>query len=215
MKTKVLNLDNKAKGEVELKDEIFGLEPRADLIQRVVVWQLAKRRSGQHKTLTRAEINRTKHRFGKQKGGGTARHGARSAPLFVGGAKAMGPVSHSHEFDLPKKVRALGLRHALSSKAKTGSIVVIDEAKLTEIKTGKLAKQLSGLGLQSALVVDGEFDNNFAMSARNISHLALLPAAGLNVYDIIRRDKLVLTRAALTQIEERLGAERRQPETTA
>lgn len=205
MKTKVLNLDNKAKGEVELKDEIFGLEPRADLIQRVVVWQLAKRRSGQHKTLTRAEINRTKHRFGKQKGGGTARHGARSAPLFVGGAKAMGPVSRSHEFDLPKKVRALGLRHALSSKAKTGSIVVIDEAKSAEIKTGTLAKQLSGLGLQSALVVDGEFDNNFAMSARNISHLALLPAAGLNVYDIIRRDKLVLTKAALAQIEERLA----------
>jgi large subunit ribosomal protein L4 len=205
MKTKVLNLDNKAAGEVELKDEIFGLEPRADLIQRVVVWQLAKRRSGQHKTLTRAEINRTKHRFGKQKGGGTARHGARSAPLFVGGAKAMGPVSHSHEFDLPKKVRALGLRHALSSKAKTGSIVVIDEAKSAEIKTGKLAKQLSGLGLQSVLVVDGEFDSNFAMSARNISHLALLPAAGLNVYDIVRRDKLVLTRAALAQIEERLA----------
>ncbi|HJW42565.1 MAG TPA: 50S ribosomal protein L4 [Rhizomicrobium sp.] len=205
MKTKVLNLDNKSKGEVELKDEIFGLEPRADLIQRVIVWQLAKRRSGQHKTLTRAEINRTKHRFGKQKGGGTARHGARSAPLFVGGAKAMGPVSHSHEFDLPKKVRALGLRHALSSKAKTGSIVVIDEAKSAEIKTAALAKQLSGLGLQSALVVDGEFDNNFAMSARNISHLALLPAAGLNVYDIIRRDKLVLTKAALAQIEERLA----------
>jgi len=116
VKAKVLNLDNKSGGDdVELKDSIFGLEPRPDLIQRVVVWQLAKRRSGQHKTLTRAEVNRTKHRVGKQKGGGTARHGARSAPLFVGGAKAMGPVAHSHEFDLPKKVRALGLRHALSA----------------------------------------------------------------------------------------------------
>ena len=205
MKTKVLNLDNKASGEVELKDEIFGLEPRADLIQRVVVWQLAKRRSGQHKVLTRAEVNRTKKKVYKQKGTGQARHGARSAPLYVGGAKAMGPVAHSHEFDLPKKVRALGLKHALSSKAKAGSIVVLDEAKSAEIKTGKLAKQLSGLGLQSALVVDGAFDKNFEMSARNISHLALLPAAGLNVYDIIRRDKLVLTKAALAQIEERLA----------
>jgi len=205
VKTKVLNLDNKASGEVELKDSIFGLEPRPDLIQRVVVWQLAKRRSGQHKVLTRAEVNRTKKKLYKQKGTGQARHGARSAPLFVGGAKAMGPVAHSHEFDLPKKVRALGLRHALSAKAKSGSILVIDEAKSKEIKTATLAKQLGGLGLQSALVVDGAFDKNFEMSARNINHLALLPAAGLNVYDIIRRDKLVLTKAALTAIEERLA----------
>ncbi len=205
MKTKVLNLDNKAAGEVELKDAIFGLEPRADLIQRVVVWQLAKRRSGQHKVLTRAEVNRTKKKVYKQKGTGQARHGARSAPLFVGGAKAMGPVAHSHEFDLPKKVRALGLRHALSSKAKSGSIVVLDEAKSKDIKTGDLAKQFGKLGLQSALVVDGTFDKNFELSARNLSHVALLPAAGLNVYDIIRSDKLVLTKAALAAIEERLA----------
>jgi len=205
MKTKVLNLDNKASGEVELKDDIFGLEPRADLIQRVVVWQLAKRRSGQHKVLTRAEVNRTKKKVYKQKGTGQARHGARSAPLFVGGAKAMGPVAHSHEFDLPKKVRALGLRHALSSKAKSGSIVVLDEAKSKAVKTGDLAKQFGKLGLQSALVVDGAFDENFALSARNLSHVALLPASGLNVYDIIRRDKLVLTKAALAAIEERLA----------
>jgi large subunit ribosomal protein L4 len=205
MKTKVLNLDNKASGEVELKDEIFGLEPRADLIQRVVVWQLAKRRSGQHKVLTRAEVNRTKKKVYKQKGTGQARHGARSAPLFVGGAKAMGPVAHSHEFDLPKKVRALGLRHALSSKAKSGSIVVLDEAKSKAVKTGDLAKQFGKLGLQSVLVVDGAFDENFALSARNLSHVALLPASGLNVYDIIRRDKLVLTKAALAAIEERLA----------
>jgi large subunit ribosomal protein L4 len=205
MKTKVLNLDNKAAGDVELSDAIFGLEPRADLIQRVVVWQLAKRRSGQHKVLTRAEVNRTKKKVYKQKGTGQARHGARSAPLYVGGAKAMGPVAHSHEFDLPKKVRALGLRHALSSKAKSGSILVLDEAKSAAVKTATLAKQLGALGLQSALVVDGAFDKNFEMSARNINHLALLPAAGLNVYDIIRRDKLVLTKAALAAIEERLA----------
>ena len=205
MRTKVLDLDNKASGEVELKDEIFGLEPRADLIQRVVVWQLAKRRSGQHKVLTRAEVNRTKKKMYKQKGTGQARHGARSAPLFVGGAKAMGPVAHSHEFDLPKKVRALGLRHALSSKAKSGSIVVLEEAKSKAVKTGDLAKQFGKLGLGSALVVDGAFDEKFALSARNLSHVALLPASGLNVYDIIRRDKLVLTKAALAAIEERLA----------
>jgi len=205
MKTKVLNLDNKSAGEVELKDDIFGLEPRTDLIQRVIVWQLAKRRSGQHKVLTRAEINRTKKKVYNQKGTGQARHGARSAPLFVGGAKAMGPVAHSHEFDLPKKVRALGLRHALSSKAKSGSIVILEEAKSKDIKTGDLAKRFGKLGLQSALVVDGTFDKNFELSARNLSHVALLPAACLNVYDIIRSDKLVLTRAALTAIEERLA----------
>ena len=205
MKTKVLNLDNKAAGDVELNDAIYGLEPRADLIQRVVVWQLAKSRSGQHKTLTRAEINRTKHKLGKQKGGGVARHGARSAPQFVGGGRAMGPVVHSHEFDLPKKVRALGLRHALSSKAKAGNIVVIDEAKSSAIKTAALAKQFGGLGLSKALVVDGEFDKNFELSARNINHVSLLAAAGLNVYDIMRSKKLVLTKAAIAAIEERLA----------
>src|SRR6201985_1807195 len=205
MKTKVLNLDNKAAGDVELNDAIFGLEPRADLIQRVVIWQLAKRRSGQHKVLTRGEINRTKHRVGKQKGGGTARHGARSAPLFVGGAKAMGPVSHSHEFDLPKKVKALGLRHALSSKAKSGSIVILDEAKTSAVKTGALAKQFSGLGVGKALVIDAEFDKNFQLSARNLADVALLPMAGINVYDIMKSDKLVLTTAAIKAIEARLA----------
>jgi len=205
VKTKVLNMDNKASGEVELKEAIFGLEPRADLIHRVVVWQLAKRRSGQHKVLTRAEVNRTKKKMYKQKGTGQARHGARSAPLFVGGAKAMGPVAHSHEFDLPKKVRALGLRHALSSKAKSGSIVVLDEAKSDSIKTADLAKRFGKLGFHSVLIVDGAFDKNFELSARNLSHVALLPASGLNVYDIIRRDKLVLTKAALAAIEERLA----------
>jgi large subunit ribosomal protein L4 len=205
MRAKVLNLDNKDAGEIELVDSIYGLEPRVDLIQRVVEWQRAKRRSGTHKVLTRGEINRTKHRVGKQKGGGTARHGARSAPLFVGGAKAMGPVNHSHEFDLPKKVKALGLRHALSAKAKDGAIVILDEAKSKEIKTGTLAKQFGAMGVGRALVVDGEFDKNFQLSARNLADVALLPVAGINVYDIMRSDKLVLTTAAVKAIEARLA----------
>jgi large subunit ribosomal protein L4 len=205
MKTKILNLDNKAAGDVELNDAIFGLEPRADLIQRVVVWQLAKRRSGQHKVLTRAEVNRTKKKMYKQKGTGQARHGARSAPLFVGGAKAMGPVNHSHEFDLPKKVKALGLRHALSSKVKDGSLVVLDEAKSKDVKTKALAAQFDKLGFGKTLVVDGEFDKNFELSARNLADVSLLPVAGINVYDIMRSGKLVLTTAAIKAIEARLA----------
>src|ERR1700754_34965 len=205
MKSKVLNLDNKAAGDVELNDAIFGLEPRQDLIQRVVVWQLAKRRAGTHKILTRAEVNRTKKKLYKQKGTGQARHGARSAPLFVGGAKAMGPVNHSHEFDLPKKVKALGLKHALSSKAKAGSIVILDEAKSKDIKTGALAKQFGKMKLGRALVVDGEFDKNFQLSARNLADVSLLSVTGINVYDIMRSGKLVLTTAAIKVIEARLG----------
>jgi large subunit ribosomal protein L4 len=205
VKAKVLNLGSGKAGDIELNDAIFGLEPRADLIQRVVVWQLAKRRSGQHKVLTRGEINRTKKKVYKQKGTGQARHGARSAPLFVGGAKAMGPVAHSHEFDLPKKVRALGLRHALSSKAKDGGLVVISEATAPAIKTKELAERFGKHGIAHALIVDGEFDKNFQMSARNLSHIELLPAKGLNVYDIMRRNKLVLTEAAVKMIEERLA----------
>src|ERR1700761_5071088 len=160
MKTKILNLDNKSSGDLELNDAIFGLEPRADLIQRVVVWQLAKRRSGQHKVLNRAEINRTKKKLYKQKGTGQARHGARSAPLFVGGAKSMGPVAHSHEFDLPKKVKALGLKHALSAKAKDGAIVILDSATAKSVKTNDLAKQFGKMKVDRALGVDGEFDKN-------------------------------------------------------
>jgi large subunit ribosomal protein L4 len=205
MMIKSLNLDNKAAGDVELNDAIFGLEPRQDLIQRVVVWQLAKRRSGTHQILTRGEINRTKKKLYKQKGTGQARHGARSAPLFVGGAKAMGPVSHSHEFDLPKKVKALGLRHALSAKVRDGALVVLDEAKSKDAKTGVLAKQFGKMKIGKALVVDGEFDKNFQLSARNLADVALLPVAGINVYDIMRSDKLVLTAAALKAIEARLG----------
>lgn len=205
MKTKVLHLDQDATGDIELNDSIFGLEPRRDLLQRVVVWQLAKRRAGTHKVLTRGEINRTKKKLYRQKGTGQARHGARSAPLFVGGAKAMGPVQHSHAFDLPKKVRALGLRHALSAKAKDGALIVIESAKIDAIKTRELAKRLDKIGAQNALIVDGQFDGNFALSARNLAGVGLLPTAGLNVYDILRRDKLVLTTAAVKAIEERLS----------
>jgi large subunit ribosomal protein L4 len=205
MKTTVLNLDNKADGEIDLSDAVFGLEPRADLIQRVVVWQLAKRRAGTHAILTRGEVNRTKKKVYRQKGTGSARHGQRSAPLYVGGAKAMGPVPHSHAFDLPKKVRALGLKHALSVKAKGGDLVVLKEAVAKDVKTGVLAGQLKALGAENALVVDGSFDKNFAMSARNLAAVSLVPASGINVYDIMRRDKLVLTAAAVKAIEERLA----------
>jgi large subunit ribosomal protein L4 len=205
MKLKVLNLDAKSAGEIDLKDEIFGLEPRADLIQRVIVWQLAKRRAGTHKTKTRGEINRTTKKWYRQKGTGSARHGARSAPLFVGGGKAMAPVVRSHEFDLPKKVRAAGLCHALSSKAKDSKLVVLDSASVDAVKTNALAKRLNKLGASDMLIVDGEFDKNFAMSARNLANVALVPVAGLNVYDILKRDTLVMTKAAVKAIEERLS----------
>ena len=205
MKAKVLHLDQDATSDIELNDSIFGLEPRRDLLQRVVVWQLAKRRAGTHKVLTRGEIDRTKRKIYRQKGSGQARHGARSAPLFVGGAKAMGPVQHSHAFDLPKKVRALGLKHALSAKARDGALIVIETAKVDAIKTKELAKRLDKIGVQNALIVDGEFDGNFALSARNLAGVGLLPTAGLNVYDILRREKLVLTTAAVKAIEERLS----------
>jgi len=206
MKHKVMTLEAKTAGEIDLADDIFGLEPRADLIQRVVVWQLAKRRAGTHKTKTRGEINRTTKKWYKQKGTGNARHGARSAPLFVGGGRAMGPVVRSHEFDLPKKVRALGLRHALSAKAKDSKIIVVDEATATETKTSALAKRLGKLGAANALIVDGTFENNFMLSARNIAHVSLLPAAGLNVYDVMKKDTLVLTKAAIKAIEERFAS---------
>jgi large subunit ribosomal protein L4 len=205
MKTKVLTLDAKPAGEIELSDAVFGLEPRIDLIQRVVVWQLAKRRAGTHKTKTRGEVNRTTKKWYKQKGTGSARHGARSAPLFVGGGKAMAPVVRSHEFDLPKKVRALGLKHALSAKAKDDKIIVVDEVAVPEAKTKALAKRLTKLATGGALIVDGAFDEKITRSARNLPHVVLLPTAGLNVYDILRSETLVLTKAAVQAIEERLA----------
>jgi large subunit ribosomal protein L4 len=206
MKAKVLTLDSGDAGEIDLKDEIFGLEPRADLIQRVIVWQLAKRRAGTHKTKTRGEVNRTTKKVYRQKGTGSARHGARSAPQYVGGGKAMAPVVRSHEFDLPKKVRAAGLRHALSAKARDSKIIVLDAAWVSEIKTKALGLRLGKLGAGHLLIVDGAFDEKFTKSARNLAKVSLLPAGGLNVYDVLRRDTLVLTRAAIQAIEERLGA---------
>ncbi len=205
MKQKVLNLDAESAGEIDLNDEIFGLEPRADLIQRVIVWQLAKRRAGTHKTKTRGEINRTTKKWYRQKGTGSARHGARSAPQFVGGGKAMAPVLRSHEFDLPKKVRAAGLCHALSAKAKDAKLIVLESASVDSIKSSALAKRLNKLGTAGMLIVDGTFDEKFALSARNLSNVALVPVAGLNVYDILRRDTLVMTKAAVKAIEERLS----------
>jgi len=205
MKQKVLTLDAKSAGEIDLKDEIFGLTPRADLIQRVIVWQLAKRRAGTHKTKTRGEVDRTTKKWYRQKGTGSARHGARSAPLFVGGGKAMAPVVRSHEFDLPKKVRAAGLRHALSSKVKDAKLVVLDEVTVAAVKTKALANQLGKIANTGMLIVDGAFDHKFALSARNLANVDLLPAAGLNVYDVLRRDTLVMTKAAVKAIEERLS----------
>src|SRR5438105_9080484 len=205
MKTKVLTLDAADAGEIDLKDDIFGLEPRADLIQRVVVWQLAKRRAGTHKTKTRGEVNRTTKKVYRQKGTGSARHGARSAPLYVGGGKAMAPVVRSHEFDLPKKVRAAALKHALSAKAKESKLVVLDSASVSEVKTGALAKRLGKLGAGNILIVDGAFDEKFALSARNLPKVLLLPVDGLNVYDVLRRDTLIVTRAGVKAIEERLA----------
>jgi len=208
MKAKVLTLDSGDAGEIELKDDIFVLTPRADLIQRVVVWQLAKRRAGTHKTKTRGEVNRTTKKVYRQKGTGSARHGARSAPLYVGGGKAMAPVVRSHEFDLPKKVRAAGLRHALSSKARDSKLIVVDAASVGEVKTKALAKRLGKLGSGHLLIVDGAFEPSFQLSARNLAKVSLLPADGLNVYDVLRRDTLVMTKAAVKAIEERLGSER-------
>jgi large subunit ribosomal protein L4 len=170
-----------------------------------VVWQLAKRRAGTHKTKTRGEVNRTTKKVYRQKGTGSARHGARSAPLFVGGGKAMAPVVRSHEFDLPKKVRAAALRHALSAKAKDSKLVVLDSAAVDQVKTSALAKRLGKLGGGHILVVDGAFDEKFAKSARNLPKVSLLPVDGLNVYDVLRRDTLIVTKSGIKAIEERLA----------
>jgi large subunit ribosomal protein L4 len=202
-KVKVTTLDAAAAGDVDLNEEIFGVEPRKDILYRVVQWQENKRHKGQHRTLTRAEVDRTTKKMYKQKGTGQARHGARSVPQFRGGGKAMGPVLRSRETDLPKKVRALGLKMALSSKRLDGHLVVLDAAKVKEAKTGKLAASLGKLGLASAVIVDGTFDEGFERAARNIPNIDLLPVTGINVLDVLRREKLVLTKAALNALEER------------
>ncbi len=204
MKLDVTTLDGGAAGSLELNETIFGLEPRADLLARCVRWQLAKRQAGTHAVKNRSDINRTTKKLYKQKGTGNARHGAASAPQFRGGGRAFGPQVRSHAHDLPKKVRALALRHALSSKAKTASLVVVDEARLDEGKTRLLKERFGKLGLQNALIIGGaEIDVNFGRAARMIPNIDVLPVQGINVYDILRRETLVLTRAAVDALEER------------
>ena len=204
MELKVTTLEGKAAGSVQLSDAIFGLEPRKDIIQRCVNWQLAKRQAGTHKTQGRADVWRTGKKMYKQKGTGGARHGSARVPQFRGGGRAFGPVVRSHAFDLPKKVRALALRHALSAKAKDGGLIVIESATLEAAKTKALIGHFSGLGLTNALIIDGaEVHNGFATAARNIPNIDVLPIQGINVYDILRRQKLVLTKAALDALEAR------------
>lgn len=204
MQVPLKSLTSDEAGTIELSPEVFGLEPRADILQRVVVWQLAKRRAGTHKTKTRGEIRASTRKIYKQKGTGRARHGARSAPIFRGGGHTFARTPSDHAIDLPKKVRRLGLKHALSSKARDGQLIVLDEARLDEPKTKALATRLKTLGLESMLLIDGELERNFALAARNLPLVQLLPEVGANVYDILRRDVLVLTRAAVQQLEERL-----------
>ncbi|WP_018146790.1 50S ribosomal protein L4 [Henriciella marina] len=205
MEFDVKNLDGKSAGKATLDDAIFGLtDIRADLLHRTVRWQLAKRQAGTHKTQTRDEVSVTTKKFIRQKGSGGARHGARNAGIFVGGAVAHGPRVRSHAHDLPKKVRRLALAHALSSKAKDGSLIVIDEAKLGEAKTKELTAKLKALGVVNALIIGGsEVDQNFAKAARNIPNIDVLPVAGLNVYDVMRRHQLVVTKDALDGIGAR------------
>ena len=205
MKLDVIKLDGGKGGSIELSDDIFGIEDiRADILQRCVTWQLAKRRAGTHKIQVRNEVSRTGKKMYKQKGTGGARHGSRRAAQFVGGAKAHGPVVRSHAFDLPKKVRALALRHALSSKAKDGALIVVDSLFLKEAKTAALRAQLGAIGVTHAQVIGGaEVDNNFKLAARNIPNLDVLPNAGLNVYDVLRRRTLVLTKDAVEAINAR------------
>ena len=206
MKIDVITLDGAAGEALELRDDIFGIDDiRGDILQRCVTWQLAKRRAGTHKIQVRNEVSRTGKKMYKQKGTGGARHGSRRAAQFVGGAKAHGPVVRSHAFDLPKKVRALGLKHALSSKAKDGALVVLDAATVDAPKTAALRARFDKLGLTNALIITGvEVDGAFKLAARNIPNVDVLPNAGLNVYDVLRREKLVLTREAVEAIQARL-----------
>ena len=207
MKVKVLNLDGSAaKGEVELNDEVFGLEPRTDILHRVVTWQLENRRGIARATRERSDVARTGKKFGRQKGGGTARHGDRKAPIFIGGGKAHGPRKRDFNISLNKKVRALGLRMALSAKAQNG-LVVVDSLDVAEGKTKVLAGQLAKANWgKKVLVIDGEQVNDtFARAAGNIIGVNVLPAVGANVYDILKHDTLVLTRAAVEKLEARFN----------
>ncbi|MBA3325746.1 MAG: 50S ribosomal protein L4 [Rhodobacteraceae bacterium] len=205
MKLDVIKLDASSAGDIELDDAVFGLEPRADILHRMVRWQLAKRQAGTHSTLGRADVSYSTRKIYKQKGTGGARHGSRKAPIFRKGGVAKGPTPRSHAHDLTKKFRALGLRHALSAKAGAGELVVIEAADLPEAKTKALAQAIRNLGWKRALVIDGaEVNANFALAARNIEGIDVLPSIGANVYDILRRDTLVLTKSAVEALEARL-----------
>jgi len=204
MELKITTLEGKAAGSVDLPDAIFGLEPRKDIVQRCVNWQLARRQRGTHKTKERGEINRTGKKVYSQKGTGQARHGPASVVQFRGGGRVFGPVVRSHAHELPKKVRVLALKHALSAKARDGGIIVLDKATVKEPKTRLLVQAFGKLGLDNALIVDGaEVEAGFRTAARNIPNIDVLPVQGINVYDIMRRKTLVLTKAALDALEAR------------
>jgi large subunit ribosomal protein L4 len=209
MKSAVIDLNAAAAGDIELDDAVFGLaEIRSDLLQRMVRYQLSKRQAGTHSTKSRSNVNRTTKKLYRQKGTGGARHGSRNAPIFVGGGTAHGPHPHSHAHDLPKKVRALALRHALSSKVRDGSLVVLEAAAMDAPRTKDLSAQLKRLGIENALVVGGaQVNENFARAASNIPNIDVLPLAGLNVYDILRRKTLVLTREAVAGVHARFAKE--------
>ncbi len=205
MKHPVTTLDNSTAGEIELADEIFGLEPRGDLLARVVHWQLAKRRAGTHKAKSRGEVSGTTKKAFRQKGGGRARRGNLKTNIMRGGGVVHGPVPREHGYDLPRKVRQLALKNALSAKRAEGKLAVIDAAKADDHKTKALAAKLTALGWSNALIIDGAaIEENFSRAARNIPLVDVLPQQGANVYDILRRDQLVLTKAAVEALEARL-----------
>lgn len=206
MKLDVQTLAGKKSGSVDVSDAIFGNEPRVDVLHRMVRYQLAKRRSGTHQVQERGDVSKTTKRIGSQKGGGTARHGNGSVSQFRGGAKAHGPRSRDHSFNLPKKVRAMALRHALSAKVKNSELIIIDEAAMKAPKTAELRKQLVALGVTNGLIIGGTaVDVNFAKAAANIPNVDVLPSAGANVYDILKRHQLVLTKQAVADLEARLS----------
>jgi len=202
MKAEITTLENKSAGSVELHDSIIGLKPRRDILHRMVRYQLAKRQAGTHKTKGRAEIQGSTRKIVRQKGSGGARHGNKKAPLFRGGGKAFGPVVRSHASKLPKKVRALALKHALSAKVTANELIILEKASVAEPKAKTLRKQFDQLGLDSVLIIDGsDLEANFALAARNIPRVDVLPIEGINVYDILRREKLVLTKDAVIALE--------------
>ena len=204
MQANVTTLEHASAGTIELSDAIFGLEPRSDLIHRMVRWQTLKRMAGTHHAQDRSEVNVTGKKMYKQKGSGGARHGDKSVPQWRGGGKAFGPKPRDHAIELPKKVRALALKHALSAKAKAGEIIVLDAAHSADGKTAALKTRFAKMGLKNALFIDGAvIQPEFQRAARNIPHIDVLPVQGINVYDILRREKLVLTKAAVAALEAR------------